>query len=887
LIDQLSSLILKKDQIIQELEQRIFLFEYEKQERLLLGLGHSDSSRNALLEDSPLAQLISSLKQKLADVEEYSRKKIEFYREAYRKEATKNANFKARIRELETKLAAPDRNSTNGNCSPASDLYKIVDPFEEGELNGQENPEEPKRKQGAQVGHPGHRRNPFKPEESEIVIIEAVGPHQECPHCKDRLVRDPDKDITKDHYEIPARGSRQIIEVSQALFCPHCNKHYYTEKPKGGFNGSLLSTIIVAQLLDLNIKGHMTQRALQRYLWDHKGIRISGGCLNNILKAAGVILRSYFLEILDAIRSEAILHLDETSHRYKDIRLYTWVARGKNAVLFYIGPRSKESLEKILGPDMIERILTTDYYSVYRSFSNDKLWIKHQYCLEHLKRAFKYCAQYDLSCQDIREYGEKGVKLIRELIHTHNQHKELLESSEDDLVIRAELSRLKEDLIAHALNAPESCPKAKAIAARFKRDKESYFTFIDTPGIEPTNNLAEISLRDTAVIHRKISSGSQSISGIYYYETLWTIESTLRLQGRNPLPFLEEVLEKACNGEPLYSILNPGQPIDPKYIAQAKEEAKEVKVREALLNSLKGKRKKVNSKDQPKEAELPRAKPDIPSPSIKGQTEEPCPEVLKKAKQQEAKPKNKLKEPQHLEAKPKEAELPRAKPDIPSPSIKRQTEEPCPEVLKKAKPKNKPKKTGLKDPSPKTLLKKDERVETTSKSKRTSAKKTKSGNPKAKNVPKKAKCVKCKAKAPKQTSKKTKTKTDSVREKRNQQTFSGMPTYKASPSRNLKAQKAAPKSPQTSRRTPQKAPPKNLPQAPVSSTNGSGARPNGSYSSKRSKPGPKGSSPPTPAKAALKGNPGAKKTNPARRSISSPRSVLGCPQTSRKCFSRR
>ncbi|MDR2667188.1 MAG: hypothetical protein LBB34_03740 [Holosporales bacterium] len=76
------------------------------------------------------------------------------------------------------------------------------------------------------------------------------------------------------------------------------------------------------------------------------------------------------------------------------------------------------------------------------------------------------------------------------------------------------------------MNFPADCPKAKDIAARFMKNPNDYFTFIDTPGVNPTNNNAEIALRGGPVLHRKISYGSQSIRGICFSETLWTITET-------------------------------------------------------------------------------------------------------------------------------------------------------------------------------------------------------------------------------------------------------------------------------------------------------------------------------------------------------------------------
>ena len=65
------------------------------------------------------------------------------------------------------------------------------------------------------------------------------------------------------------------------------------------------------------------------------------------------------------------------------------------------------------------------------------------------------------------------------------------------------------------------------------------WTFLETRGIEPTNNAAERALRQS-VIQRKISQGVQSASGAVCRSRLLTVTTTLRQQGRDVWEFLEQ-----------------------------------------------------------------------------------------------------------------------------------------------------------------------------------------------------------------------------------------------------------------------------------------------------------------------------------------------------------
>ncbi|MFM7455740.1 MAG: transposase [Vulcanococcus sp.] len=74
------------------------------------------------------------------------------------------------------------------------------------------------------------------------------------------------------------------------------------------------------------------------------------------------------------------------------------------------------------------------------------------------------------------------------------------------------------------------------------------WTFLETHGIEPTNNAAERALRQS-VIQRKISHGVQSRQGGICRSQLLTVTTTLRQQGRDVWPFLEQAwIAHHCGG---------------------------------------------------------------------------------------------------------------------------------------------------------------------------------------------------------------------------------------------------------------------------------------------------------------------------------------------------
>jgi transposase len=67
--------------------------------------------------------------------------------------------------------------------------------------------------------------------------------------------------------------------------------------------------------------------------------------------------------------------------------------------------------------------------------------------------------------------------------------------------------------------------------------RAALWTFVDTEGVEPTNNHAERELR-AFVLWRKRSFGTQSARGNLYAERLMTVAHTARKQKKNVLEFL-------------------------------------------------------------------------------------------------------------------------------------------------------------------------------------------------------------------------------------------------------------------------------------------------------------------------------------------------------------
>ena len=94
----------------------------------------------------------------------------------------------------------------------------------------------------------------------------------------------------------------------------------------------------------------------------------------------------------------------------------------------------------------------------------------------------------------------------------------------------------------------------QTLANRFRKHGESYLRFITTPGVEPTNNLAEQAIR-FVVIDRKITQGTRSEKGQRWLERIWTMMATCAQTGRSVCAFLQDSLSAYFGGEANPSLL--------------------------------------------------------------------------------------------------------------------------------------------------------------------------------------------------------------------------------------------------------------------------------------------------------------------------------------------
>ena len=148
-----------------------------------------------------------------------------------------------------------------------------------------------------------------------------------------------------------------------------------------------------------------------------------------------------------------------------------------------------------------------------------------QFCLAHLIRDVKFLTTLP-DARD-RAYGERLREALRQLFAVIHRREELSAAA-----FQSQLEAARAEVLRCGTRDVPETRHSRNLAKRFEAHGESYFRFVTTPGVEPTNNLAEQAIR-FVVIDRLITQGTRSEAGNRWCERIWTVIATCGQQGRS------------------------------------------------------------------------------------------------------------------------------------------------------------------------------------------------------------------------------------------------------------------------------------------------------------------------------------------------------------------
>src|SRR5215472_973262 len=438
--------------------------------------------------------------------------------------------LRAVVAQLQRQLAAARKDSSNSSKPPSSDIVKPPKPPP---------PAGQRRKPGGQPGHTSHQRVPFPPEMLASVPSDYL--LDACPSCGGHLLVTDAEPIVAQRVEIAAVPLEIHEHRSHPSWCPHCRKECYAPFPisieRGGLAGPRLSTVIAY------LKGacHASYSTIRKFVRDVIGLTISRGQLAKIVGKVSRALERPYEELLGDLPDQAALNVDETGHKRNGQQQWIWCFRAGLYTLFKIDPtRSADVLIDVLGSEF-DGVLGCDYFSAYRRYHRE-FGVVLQFCLAHLIREVKYLTTLP-DARD-RAYGERLREALRQLFGVIHQREGLPE-----VVFRRRLRAARAEVLRQGTHDAPATEAAQKLARRLLKYGACYFRFITTPGLEPTNNLAEQAIR-FVVIDRHITQGTRSDTGQRWWERIWTVIATCAQQGRSVWEYLQAAVQAHFNDEP-------------------------------------------------------------------------------------------------------------------------------------------------------------------------------------------------------------------------------------------------------------------------------------------------------------------------------------------------
>jgi transposase len=244
-------------------------------------------------------------------------------------------------------------------------------------------------------------------------------------------------------------------------------------------------------------------------------------------------------DLRDKIRTSDVVHADETSWRSDGVGHFVWFAGNENLSFFHIDRHRSADVAKTIFGENFNGTLVRDRYAAYNGIGVD--W---QVCIAHiLTKAKEINGEHALLPQTEKDaavgpFCDRLTDLCSRLCDTGQKFKS------DDLPWKAAAKIEKRFIIELNTICKQTLrfKPAETLRTYLAGPEQKFlFTFLRRPGVPPTNNHAEQSLRPL-VIFRKICFGTRSENGMKTHSILPSLVQTARRQGVHPRRFLQTLL---------------------------------------------------------------------------------------------------------------------------------------------------------------------------------------------------------------------------------------------------------------------------------------------------------------------------------------------------------
>jgi transposase len=460
------------------------------------------------------------------------------------------ANQQATITALETRLAAQradlaalrgevaalterlGQSSRNSSRPPSSDPPQTPAPP----------PRRPSgRRPGAQPGHDAQTRALVPTAEVEAVVV--LKPPR-CRRCRTRLHGSDPHPRRHQVTELPPIRPTITEYQLHTLPCAQCGVATSAAWPAGVPRG-VLGPRLVALVAVCTGVYHLSKRTTAGLLADLFRVPVAVGTITACEQAVSASVAAPVAAAQAYVQQPAaVVHADETGWREGRQRAWLWVAVTTLVTVFLIHRRrSAAAARQLLGASTA--ILVSDRWSAYAWWP----LTRRQLCWAHLVREFVA----------FTERGGAAAALGRALLRDTQRMFADWHRVRDGTWTRARFQKAmhpRRARVERRLRAGARCGHAPTAATcrELLGLAPALWTFVDVPGVEPTNNAAERALRP-AVLWRKGCWGTHSAEGSRFVERILTVATTLKQQHRNIVDYVTQACVAALHGQEAPSLL--------------------------------------------------------------------------------------------------------------------------------------------------------------------------------------------------------------------------------------------------------------------------------------------------------------------------------------------
>lgn len=431
-----------------------------------------------------------------------------------------------KVAELTERLG---QNSRNSHLPPSSDP-----PGTTGKTGSGQRPKSG-RPRGAQRGHRGSRRELVAADKvNDIVDLYPA----ECENCWAALPEQPDAHAKRYQWiEVPPLQPYIKETRRHEVGCPCCghktralcDEHEISASP---FGPRLMS--IVALLTGVY---HVSRRNTAKLLSDLVGVPISLGAISAVEGRVSDAVAPPVAQAWKRVEGAPVKHTDGTTWLKAGVVLALWTIASTTATVFKIvADGSRATLAPLYGA--LRGILVSDRAAALSFWAMER----RQICWAHLLRKY---VSFSERAGPAGEFGRQLLDYTGLLFDYWHDYKAGTLDRATYLAWMAPVRAQVEAVLARA--AVSGIDRLAGSCANILEHRAALWTFVDTDGVEPTNNHAERELR-AFVLWRKRCFGTQSERGNRFAERLMTVAHTARKQRKDVLAFLTDCCQAQIDG---------------------------------------------------------------------------------------------------------------------------------------------------------------------------------------------------------------------------------------------------------------------------------------------------------------------------------------------------